>query len=248
MDVFKDYAEFYDALYKDKDYMSEATDVSNLLKKWGNDIHRIIIYGCGTGKHDRCLKSLGYDIHGIDLSEQMVKEAIDADSEIEYEVADIREYVPSKKYDAVVSLFHVMSYQNTNEDIKKAFASARKALDKGGIFLFDVWNGPGVLTDPPVLRVKKAETEKYDIIRIARPEMHANTNIVDVNYEMLVTDKETRITNVINESHHMRYFFRPEIEDFLAECGFIILDSVSCNELKDPNFDSWTVYYGAKAV
>ncbi len=248
MGVFKDYAEFYDALYKDKDYMSEATDVSNLLSKWSNNIKSIIIYGCGTGKHDRCLKRLGYDIHGIDMSEEMVKEAINADSEIEYEVADIREYIPKKKYDAVVSLFHVMSYQNTNEDIKKAFTSARKALDKGGIFLFDVWNGPGVLTDPPVLRVKKVETEKYDVTRIARPEMHANANIVDVNYEMLVTEKETKVTTDFSESHHMRYFFNPEIREYLNETGFEFLEIADCSNLGEPDYNSWTVYYVAKAI
>lgn len=248
MDVFKAYAEFYDALYKDKDYMSEAADVSNLLKKWGRNIHSVIVYGCGTGKHDRCLKSLGYDIHGIDMSEQMVKEAVKADSEIGYEVADIREYIPKKKYDAVVSLFHVMSYQNTNEDIKKAFSSARKALNKGGIFLFDVWNGPGVLSDPPVLRVKKVETEKYDVTRIARPVTHANTNIVDVNYEMIVIEKETKLLSEIHENHHMRYFFRPEIDEYLTMEGFELEESVDCKSMEEPGFESWTVYYVAKAM
>lgn len=247
MSVFKDYAKFYDALYKDKDYMSEAIDVSNLLKKWGKDTQSIIIYGCGTGKHDRCLKKLGYDIHGIDMSENMVKEAINADSEIKYEVADIREYIPKKKYDAVVSLFHVMSYQNTNEDIKKAFASARKALDKDGIFIFDVWNGPGVLSDPPVLRVKKVETDKYDVIRIARPQMHANTNVVDVNYEMIVTEKETKVYSNFTESHYMRYFFNPEITEYLNETGFEFLDILDCEKMEEPDYNSWTVYYVAKA-
>ncbi len=248
MDVFKEYASFYDALYKDKDYMAEAKDVDRLLKKWGGDIHNIIVYGCGTGKHDRCLKELGYELYGIDMSSDMVKEAVAANSGIGYEVADIREYSPKQKYDAVISLFHVMSYQNTNEDIKKAFRSARKALDKGGLFLFDVWNGPGVLTDPPALRVKKVETENYDVTRIARPNMHPNTNIVDVNYEMIVTEKSTKLTSEINESHHMRYFFRPEIEEYLAAEGFELLDSVDCRRMDEPDLESWTVYYGAKAV
>lgn len=248
MDVFKEYASFYDALYKDKDYMAEAKDVDRLLKKWGDDIKSIIVYGCGTGKHDRCLKELGYELYGIDMSSDMVKEAVAANSGIGYEVADIRTYSPKKKYNAVVSLFHVMSYQNTNEDIKKAFASARKALDKGGLFLFDVWNGPGVLTDPPVLRVKKIETEKYNVTRIARPEMHPNTDIVDVNYEMLVTEKKTKVTNEMFESHHMRYFFKPEIEEYLTEEGFELLSTVDCRSLEEPNYDSWTVYYIARSV
>ena len=248
MDVFKEYASFYDALYKDKDYVAEASDVDRLLKKWGDNIHSIIVFGCGTGKHDRCLKELGYELYGIDMSSDMVKKAVATNSGIGYEVADIRDYSPKVKYDAVISLFHVMSYQNTNEDIRKAFRSARKALNTGGLFLFDVWNGPGVLTDLPVLRVKKVETDTYNITRIARPQMYPNTNIVDVNYEMIITDKRTKIANEMLESHHMRYFFRPEIEEYLASEGFELTGSVDCKRMDEPDFDSWTVYYGAKAV
>ena len=132
MGIFGEYAKFYDALYKDKDYMSEAKTVDSLLKKYGNNPQRILVLGCGTGKHDRCLQKLGYRIHGIDMSEDMIREAKAASSEIEYEVHDIRCYTADKKYDAVVSLFHVMSYQNTNDDIKKSLQTARNSLGRGG--------------------------------------------------------------------------------------------------------------------
>ena len=42
-----------------------------------------------------------------------------------------------KKYDVVISLFHVMSYQNNNEKILKAFSTAKKHLKANGIFIFD---------------------------------------------------------------------------------------------------------------
>ena len=248
MDVFQEYAKFYNALYKEKDYMSEAKDVDGLLKKWKENIVSLAVYGCGTGKHDRCFEQLGYKIHGIDMSDDMVAEARKASDTIEYEVADIRTYEPKEKYDAVVSLFHVMSYQNGNEDICNAFTAARKALNVGGIFLFDVWYGPGVLSDPPALRVKKVEEEEFRLWRIARPEIHANTNIVDVNYEMLVTDKKTNSLHTIEESHHMRYFFKPELEQFLQIAGFELIDCADCNTLKVPDFNSWTAYFVAKAV
>ena len=66
------------------------------------------------------------------MSEEMVKKAQSASSSIQYEVADIRTYKAKKKNDAVISLFHVMSYQNTNEDIKQAFKSARASYKNGG--------------------------------------------------------------------------------------------------------------------
>lgn len=69
-----------------------------------------LVFGCGTERHDRCLEKLGYRIHGIDLSEKMVKEAKSATTTIDYEVGDVRNYITEQKYDAVISLFHVMSY------------------------------------------------------------------------------------------------------------------------------------------
>lgn len=248
MDVFQDYARFYNALYKEKDYMKEARDVDSLLKKWSPGAKSMIVYGCGTGKHDVCFEQLGYGIHGIDMSEEMVTEARKASSTITYEVADIRTYEPKNKYDVVISLFHVMSYQNSNEDICNAFRAARKALEKGSIFLFDAWYGPGVLTDPPAVRVKVVEEKDFTIRRIARPVVHPNTDIVDVNYELLIEDKQSAALKTITESHHMRYFFMPELRKYLEEAGFELVDSADCNTLGEPDFNSWTAYFIARAV
>lgn len=252
METFQDYAYYYNAFYRDKDYAMEARQVDELIKKYGNRVQTVINYGCGTGKHDVELSKLGYSCTGIDLSQTMIEVAKQNSKEIvnqiDFSVADIRTYEPSKKYDAVISLFHVMSYQNSNEDILAAFQSARKALNKGGTFLFDVWYGSGVLSDKPEVRVKEVEDNKYKLIRIARPVMHDKTNVVDVCYEVLVIDKESNETKTIREVHNMRYFFRPEIEYFLQETGFELVDSLDCQTLDKTNFDSWTSYFVAKAV
>ena len=87
-------------------------------------------------------------------------------------------FYKDKQYDAVISLFHVMSYQNTNEDILSAMKSARSSLNSGGLFPFDVWYGPGVLSDRPQVRVKEVQDDKYQLIRIAKPVMHDKTNLL----------------------------------------------------------------------
>ena len=145
-------------------------------------------------------------------------------------------------------MFHVMSYQNENEDILNAFLSARKALDKGGLFLFDVWYGPGVLSDRPSVRVKEVEDEENRMIRIARPVMYDKKNLVDVCYEVLVIHKKTNIVKTIEETHHMRYFFRPELELLLERSGFELLENLDCQSLGKTDYDSWTSYFIAKAV
>ena len=252
MEVFQDYAYYYNAFYRDKDYKAEALQVDSLLKNYGTNINKIINYGCGTGRHDLELSKLGYQCTGIDMSSLMVeiarKNAGAEGMDIGFSVADIRSYEPREKYDAVISLFHVMRYQNSNEDILAAFRRARKALKAGGLFLFDVWYGPGVLSDKPAVRVKEIEDEKYKLVRVARPAMHEKSNVVDVCYEVFVIDKARGHTMTINEVHRMRYFFRPELVFYLKETGFELADNLDCKTLDETGFDSWTSYFVAKAV
>ena len=254
MQTFQDYAYYYNAFYKDKDYKSEAETVDKLLKRYGSRINRVINFGCGTGKHDMELVKLGYQCKGIDMSPLMIEIArqnSDSDgSRIAFEVADVRNYETDQKYDAVISLFHVMSYQNTNEDIVQAFRSARASLNDNanGCFLFDVWYGPGVLSDRPCVRVKEIEDNENQLIRIARPVMHDKENVVDVNYEVLIMNKKTGQVQTINEVHKMRYYIRPELELLLRDAGFQLLDNIDCRTLGETDYDSWTSYFIAKPV
>ncbi len=252
MEVFQDYAYYYNAFYQDKDYKGEVAQIDYLLKKYGNGVNKLINFGCGTGKHDIELGKLGYRCAGIDMSPVMIdiarENVLNEKMNIPFAVADIRSYEPQEQYDAVISLFHVMSYQNDNADILAAFQSARKALNKGGLFLFDVWYGSGVLSDKPAVRVKEIEDEKNKLIRIARPVMYEKRNVVDVCYEVLVIDKATSHTKVINEVHNMRYFFRPELQFLLEQCGFELVDNLDCRTLGATDYESWTSYFVARAV
>ncbi len=252
MEVFKDYAYYYNAFYQDKDYKAEAEQVDSLLKKYGHNVASIINLGCGTGRHDIELAKIGYHCTGIDLSPRMIdiarENAKKRGADIDFSVDDIRTYSPPKQYDAVISLFHVMSYQNKNQDVLEAFRTARKALSVGEIFLFDVWYGPGVLTDKPGMRVKEIDDGKNRLIRVARPVMYDKDNVVDVCYEVFVIDKVTGVTKMINEVHHMRYFFRPELEFLLMEAGFELLDNLDCQTLGETTFDSWTSFFIARAI
>ncbi len=221
-----------------------------LFKKYGKNIKNVISFGCGTGKHDFELNKLGYSMTGIDMSSNMIsiaqESASDKGIEELFSVADIREYEPSQKYDAVVSLFHVMSYQTTNEDLLDAFKSARKCLDKDGLFIFDAWYGPGVLTDLPGVREKKVIKQGCEILRIAKPVMHDKENVVDVNYEIIVMNNGSYHT--IEETHRMRYLFTQEIRLLLKLTGFELIDNVDCKDLKSTSYASWTSYFIAKAI
>lgn len=255
MEVFKDYAKYYNLFYQNKLYDKEVNDVLSLLYQFGNykeKVATILDLGCGTGRHAAEFVRKGYHVHGIDLSESMIDIAKEKNKDckgLSFEVADIRKFSSNTSiYDMCVSLFHVMSYQNTNSDVMSALRTANRTLKLGGLFIFDFWYGVGVFNDPPVVRVKNVENSQFEAIRIATPNMHYTKNICDVNYHVIITDKSTGDTYKLTEKHCMRYFFKPEIELMLSRCGFDLLGFVSCDKLEEPDGNTWTAYAIAKKI
>lgn len=240
--IFRGYARYYDLLYRDKNYAAEAGYVHQLIHEYKQSTQSILELGCGTGLHAALLADKRYAVHGIDQSQDMIERAlarrdnlsIDISSRLSFTQGDVRNYRSGGEYDAVISLFHVMSYQTSNDNLLAAFKTAKVHLKQNGLFIFDCWYGPAVLSDPPVVRVKRLEDEKIEITRIAEPEMYPNENIVDVNYHMFIKNKATRIVKELKETHRIRYLFKPEIEQILALSGLSLIDAqewLSGNEL-----------------
>jgi len=69
MSVFKDYAAYYDLLYKDKDYPSECLYIHQLIPQYVSGANSVLNIRCGTGNHDFLLANLGYQVSGIDFSD-----------------------------------------------------------------------------------------------------------------------------------------------------------------------------------
>ena len=193
--VFDAYAAYYDLLYQDKNYHKEAKYILRLLEDNGISNGKILELGSGTGKHAEEFAKMGFSVHGIDLSPEMVQEANhrnnnNLEGQLYFEVGDVRNFEAGKKFDAVISLFHVISYQIKNEDILEMFKTAAKHLKSNGVFIFDFWYGPGVLTDPPEVRQKRLENKDIEVLRIAEPVMYPNENVVDVNYCVHIKQKK----------------------------------------------------------
>ena len=244
------YSQYYDLLYSDKNYSGEVDYIIKLIKENSNEAKTLLDMGSGTGKHAELFCNNGYIVHGIDLSEDMLKIAKnrikDKEDKLSFSHSKIQELDLNKKFDVVVSLFHVMCYLNSNNELIKAFEAAKNHLKKDGIFIFDFWYGPAVLTDLPVKRIKRFENEKIKVTRIAEPVMHPDENVVDVNYDVFIKDIDSKKIIEKEELHKVRYFFDTELDMICKQVGFVIKQKYEWMSDKNPDFNSWNVVWIVK--
>jgi SAM-dependent methyltransferase len=253
--IFGNYARYYNLLYRDKDYAAEARYIHGLIEKFCPDAKPVLNLGCGTGNHDFELAKFGYEITGVDMSEDMLAAANSglssptsqsSSGSCSFLLGDIRSIRLNKTFDVVISLFHVMSYQITNDDLQAAITTAKVHLSHGGFFIFDCWYGPAVISNPPVVRVKRFEDEVINVLRIAEPVMHPNDNVVDVNYQVMITDKCTGKVEQLMETHQMRYLFIPELAMFLRDAGLSIISVSEWMTGNIPDRSTWGVCFVVK--
>jgi SAM-dependent methyltransferase len=239
---FSDYSKYYDLLYRDKNYEDEASYIKTLLVRSGLPTGDILEYGCGTGKHGRLLSENGYMVHGIELSEEMLSRARQLQTEyFTCYQGDIRTIKMHRKYDAVLSLFHVMSYQVTNSSVQAVFDRAREHLEDKGVFIFDFWYTPAVLALKPAVRVKRMNDNFVRVTRIAEPIIYPNENRVDVKYSIYIEDVGSKNIRVLTENHPMRHFSIPELNLFAKNSGFKLLNAEEFFTGNEPGESSWGV-------
>ena len=245
--VFEKYAQYYDLLYQEKDYKTESNYISSLIKRYNPKTKKILEFGSGSGIHGRLLGDLGYQVYGIERSQQMIDlgnqkaELSEATSNFSCVLGDCTKTLIGNDFDAVISLFHVLSYQTFNESITATLNNAYKQLKPGGIFIFDYWYAPAVWNYRPTLRVKKVENTELKITRIAEPECWENKNRVDVNYLTFVEDLSSGLISKIEETHQMRAFDMTEITQFSNSSGFEVLQSEAWMTKESPSPRTWAV-------
>lgn len=254
MMVFDAYARYYDLLYRDKDYAAESKYVHSILAEHAPQAESILELGCGTGRHARHLAEAGYKIAGIDASDGMLAAADSMRAALPAATAerlvfgpgDARTYRTEQQFGAVITLFHVASYQTSNADVSALLQTAAAQCEPGGIFVFDCWYGPAVLTERPETRIKRLEDEEIAITRLAEPNLDTEANRVDVHYEVHIRHKASGAVQVIEETHQMRYFFLPELHALLSACGFTPILAEEWLTRAKPSAATWGLCMAAR--
>jgi SAM-dependent methyltransferase len=139
LETYERLAPFYDAFSADYDHETWLERLLGLAARHGLRGRRVLDVGCGTGKSAAPLAARGWDVRACDLSPGMVAAAQRRlGSRGEAFVADMRALPDGPPADLVTCLDDAVNYLLDEAGVRAAFASARRALARGGLYVFDV--------------------------------------------------------------------------------------------------------------
>ena len=135
-------AAIYDFVMRHVDYVSWASYVDTLLRKFGNGPETLVDLACGTGNATLEFSKLGYEVSGVDASAAMVAvaqgKAASVESAVPFSTGDLRSLEGLGPFDAATCLYDSFNYLTTTEDAGAALESVAGLLKPEGVFVFDI--------------------------------------------------------------------------------------------------------------
>lgn len=250
MEVFEKYSDYYDPIYKNKDYKKEIAFIKKVLSRHHATGKKVLSLGCGTGTYEIILAKQGYKIVGVDRSSEMLKlgrrkiKEDELEDKINVVHGDVTKLKLKGKFDIAMELFNVVGYHNSNSELSGMLKGVSKHLKKGGLFVFDCWHAPAVLSERPGKRTKVIKDGGVTITRKTTSRLLATKDLIEINFDITAKESGKRPAHV-KEQHLMRYFTVPELSYFLESVGmklekvynFMSIGSV----VKDDNWDIFVV-------
>jgi SAM-dependent methyltransferase len=143
MEAYEALASVYDRLNGEVDYAAFADLYERVFARYGIKPRLVLDLGCGTGSMTLELARRGFDMIGVDASEEMLSHAMermyrDGRSGILFLKQDMREFELYGTVGAVVSTLDCMNYLTDEQDLARTFSLVHNYLDPDGVFLFDV--------------------------------------------------------------------------------------------------------------
>jgi SAM-dependent methyltransferase len=157
---------YYHILYKNRNeeeaqvFMDNVTHYLNMPENG-----TILDLACGKGRHSIYLNKLGYQVTGVDLSENSIAVANESSNEsLRFKTHDMREPM-NETYDAVFNLFTSFGYFDTYEDNIKTLKAIKDSINEYGFGVIDFFNADFIIENLVAEETKEIDGITFNIKR-----------------------------------------------------------------------------------
>lgn len=243
MDAYTSFAEVYDMFMDNVPYEEWSRYLMELLKEYRIEEGVVCELGCGTGKMTRLLADAGYDMIGVDMSEDMLAIAsMENPQQILYLCQDMRELELYRTVAAVVSVCDSMNYLLEEEDLLEVFQRVNEYLEPGGVFLFDlntIYKYETLLGETTICENRPEGSfiwENY---------YDEEEQINEYDLTLFIQEKEN-LYRKFEETHYQRGYSLEKIRTLLEEAGMEFVTAYDACTKNPPREDSERIYIVAR--
>ena len=234
----------YDRLTNDVNYQATVDFYREILKREGLHPVTAADLACGTGSVARILAEDGLQVIGVDLSEDMLTVAAEKTMDMEHPPRFVRQplqklWLP-RAVDLAVCALDSMDYITDPEDCRQAIHRIYKALNPGGIFIFDV-------NTPEKLRAMDGQVfldEDDDVYCVWRGEFDEKTNICSYGMDLFQRQGSTWVRSF--EEHQEYAYSEKQLRAYLKEAGFTRIEVYADREFISPRPGEQRIYLKAR--
>ncbi len=245
MEAYTGFAAVYDRYMDNVPYDTWAANIKNLFEKYNMPMEIVCDLGCGTGQMTRRLKKLGYDMIGIDVSYDMLMEAMgreDSDG-ILYLCQDMREFELYGTVGAVVSLCDSINYLQNTDELLQVCKLVNNYLDPKGLFVFDI------KTESYFKKLGTSTiAENRDEGSFIWENEYDSETRDNAYYLTIYEENEEGTFDRYEEEHFQHAFTQDEIVDAIKQSGMELLEILDVDTMDAPSADSDRLYYIAREV
>lgn len=243
MEAYSGFAAVYD-LFMDNIPYEEWTDyVKELLAEEGIHEGILLDLGCGTGSGTELLAKAGFDMIGVDNSEEMLEIAMEKRAEsgldILYLLQDMREFELYGTVKGVVSICDSMNYLLDDEDLEDVFALVHNYLDNEGIFIFDMntrYKYEKILGDNTFAEDREESSFIWENFYDAEEEIN------QYDLSLFVREEDGRYRKY-EETHLQRAYEQKRVEELIKGSGLELLHVYDAFTKQSPAEDSERIYF-----
>lgn len=246
MEAYTSFAAVYDTFMDNIPYEEWAEYLTGLLAEYEVTDGIVLDLGCGTGTLTELLAARGFDMIGVDNSEEMLEIAMEKRTEsgrdILYLLQDMREFELYGTVCAVISICDSINYMTEEEELEQVFRLVNNYLDPEGIFVFDfntVYKYREILGDQTIAESREECSFIWDNYYYEEEQIN--------EYELsLFLQEEGNLYRKYVETHYQRGYELETIKNILEKSGMKFITAYDAFTKNPPTKESERIYVIAK--